>query len=171
MSEKQIDPATSNNSGGGVFLLLIVLGMLCYRPPELVLYRMTKQAGMPTHYNNTTIKYEVDRIADSYGIRRPLFHALVRVESGYNPKAVSSVGARGVAQIMPFNAKRCGLRNPDMLWDVVENLKCGAQILSEEIEQHGNVHSALVVYNCGKVQCKEGQQYANKVLALSKKFS
>ena len=68
---------------------------------------------------------------------------------------------------MPYNAKRCGL-HPDQLWDASLNLACGAQILREEINRLKSVRNALSVYNCGRVQCKQGQNYARKVLKLKK---
>jgi soluble lytic murein transglycosylase-like protein len=113
------------------------------------------------------LEAEVERAADAYGLSRKVLKALVKVESAYNPKAVSPVGARGIAQVMPTNAKRCGLPDPDHLWDATTNLRCGAQILREELDQHGNLERALTVYNCGRVKCAEGQKYAKKVLALS----
>jgi soluble lytic murein transglycosylase-like protein len=79
--------------------------------------------------------------------------------------ALSKKGARGLTQVMPFNAKRCGLR-PDQLWDTSFNLACGAIILKQEIKRVGSIEKALRVYNCGKVTCGKG--YAKKVLELSK---
>lgn len=138
---------------------------------ENLYFHVARAYGADVVPTKSILEEEIVKAADAFQIPRGIFKALVKVESGGNPKAISHVGARGVAQIMPFNAKRCGLSGPDKLWDAILNLRCGAQILSEEIEQHGDVHAALTVYNCGKVRCPAGKQYANKVIALSRKFS
>lgn len=181
-------PETKQNNDGDIIVLLLILVMLFSNPIELAKSITTSPKPIPTTTENlyfhvarfygsditptkAVLEEEIERAADEFGIQRNIFKALVKVESGGNPKAISHVGARGIAQIMPFNAKRCGLSSADKLWDAILNLRCGAQILSEEIEQHGDVHAALTVYNCGKVRCPAGKQYANKVIALSRKFS
>lgn len=138
---------------------------------EEIFFHVARFYGADVVPTKTILESEIERAADAYGIQRPIFKALVKVESGGNPRAVSNVGARGIAQIMPFNAKRCGLSSPDMLWDAISNLRCGAQILAEEVEEHGDYHKALTVYNCGKVRCPAGQEYASKVLSISKKLT
>lgn len=140
----------------------------CVCLPETFVYHGSRVARLPAKASKALLESEVDRAADAYGLRRSVLRALVRVESAYNPAAVSKVGARGIAQILPSNAKRCKLPNSDYLWDPTHNLRCGAQILREELDQHGDLHKALTVYNCGRVKCAEGQRYASKVISLSK---
>ena len=117
------------------------------------------------------IEQEALLAADSHGIDRRLFRALIKVESGWNPRALSHAGARGLAQIMPENHKRCGLGSPNQLWDAINNARCGAQILSEELQTYnGNVVKALQAYNGGPRcvgRCQESIQYSKKVLALA----
>jgi soluble lytic murein transglycosylase-like protein len=179
---------TTQNSSSGAAVLLFIAFCFFINPITLVsetlfsakpkspssenlYFHVARFYGADVLPTKEILEAEIERAADAFGIHRPIFKALVKVESGGNPRAISHVGARGVAQIMPFNAKRCGLSSPDKLWDATLNLRCGAQILSEEVEEHGNYHRALTVYNCGKVRCPAGQQYANKVLSLAKKFS
>lgn len=138
--------------------------------PETVVYHGSRVARRPVEPSRTLLEAEVDRAADAYGLRRSILRALVRVESAYNVRAISPVGARGLSQIMPFNARRCGLPDAKKLFDPTYNLRCGAQILREELDQHGDLHKALTVYNCGKVKCAEGQRYAAKVISLSKLY-
>lgn len=156
-------------SGGAFFCLLgvFVVGY-CYVQSGGN-YHLDRRLGRTYKVTKTVVQQEIDRIADRRGIPRPLAHALARIESSYNHKAESHCGARGVTQVMPFNAKRCGL-TPDELWDPTLNVHCGLRILQEEIDRVGNVRDALTVYNCGRVKCKEGQRYANKVLELAKKL-
>lgn len=155
--------------GGGAAALLLLAVYLCPKGDSIARYHIARGLGAKPTPTRQVIEQEIDRAADRWGLNRGLFRALIRIESGGNPKALSPVGARGITQVMPFNHKRCGLRSAEDLWDVVSNLHCGAQILAEEIEEHGDERKALTVYNCGKVRCKEGQQYAAKVLALTKK--
>jgi len=153
--------------GGGWIVAALVIAACYVSLPETLVYHGGRLLRRPVVASRSLLEAEVERAADAYGLSRKVLKALVRVESAYNPTAVSPVGARGIAQIMPFNAKRCGLPNADHLWDPTYNLRCGARILREELDQHGDLQRALTVYNCGRVKCAEGQQYAKKVLALS----
>lgn len=159
----------SKGGGGGAVALILLALYLLPTSQSPARYHLARSLGAKPIPTKAIIEREIDRAADRWGVRRSLFRALIKVESGGNPKALSSVGARGIAQVMPFNHRRCGLRNAEELWDAVSNLHCGAQILSEEIDRHGDERKALTVYNCGRVQCREGQQYAAKVLGIIKK--
>ena len=157
----------SNDQGSGWVVAALVLAACYVSLPETLVYHQARLLRRPVEASRAVLEAEVERAADAHRIPRRVLKALVKVESAYNPKAVSPVGARGIAQIMPFNAKRCGLPDADHLWDATTNLRCGAQILREELDVHGDLQRALTVYNCGRVKCAEGQKYAKKVLALS----
>lgn len=140
------------------------------RTITLARHRTLSALGVTPKLSPDLIDQAIDEEADRHGIKRSVLHALVKVESGRNPHAVSRVGAIGLTQVMPFNAKRCGLTHSSKLFDALLNLKCGAQILREEIDQHnGNIAQALTVYNCGRTNCKEGKQYASLVLTLAQR--
>ena len=118
-----------------------------------------------------SLEAEVTKAALKYRLPPPLLGALVHVESHHNLDAYSPKGAIGLAQIMPFNAKRCGLDKVSKLWDEKTNLDCGAQILSEELKAYqGNLKLALIVYNGGpkaiKNKYKESYDYADKVIQI-----
>jgi hypothetical protein len=74
-----------------------------------------------------------------------LFQAMVRVESAFNPGAVSPAGARGLAQLMPETAASLGV-NID---DPGENLDGGARYLLAQLEDFGTIDLALAAYNAG----------------------
>lgn len=74
-----------------------------------------------------------------------LFQALVRVESGFNPAAVSPVGARGLAQLMPDTARALGVDIDDPL----QNLDGGARYLLAQMQAFGALDLALAAYNAG----------------------
>lgn len=79
-----------------------------------------------------------------------LARAVVHTESRGKQFAISPVGAIGLMQIMIGNLKRCGLRDPGELLDKRKNIKCGIQILDEDIRANGgNPIKGLQNYNGG----------------------
>lgn len=110
----------------------------------------------------------IDLEADRHGIPREILHAIATTESNKNLGAVSPKGAIGVFQIMPPNYKRCGLPSPASLYDPENNIRCGAQILSEELRAYP-LPDALRIYNGGpralKRQFAESENYVLRVLS------
>lgn len=159
----------SHDNGGVFFVLLgcLVAGSLYVRSGGN--YHLDRRIGRAHQITKGTIESEIRRVAKHRGLPPKLVLALAKVESSLNHRAESHCGARGVTQVMPVNAKRCGLKSDD-LWDPTHNIACGTLILRQEIERVGNVKDALSVYNCGKVKCKEGQEYAQKVLKTMEKL-
>lgn len=106
----------------------------------------------------TTIKPESNENLESivqaealrYKLNPKLLSALIKHESAENADALSLKAAIGYAQIMPDNYKRCGLSKKSELWDIKKNIRCGAQILSEELNTNkGDLEKALFSYNGG----------------------
>lgn len=73
------------------------------------------------------------------------FQAMIKVESGYNPSAVSSAGAKGLAQLMPGTAQYLGVDINDPL----QNLDGGARYLLAHMAEFGSLKLALAAYNAG----------------------
>ena len=146
-------------------LILVIALLVAGCNTESASYHIKRFWRLPVSPSRAVIEQEVSRVARKHRLSTSLLEALVEVESSFRPTALSKKGARGLTQVMPFNAKRCGLR-PDQLWDASLNLACGAIILKQEIKRVGSIEKALRVYNCGKVTCGKG--YAKKVLELSK---
>jgi soluble lytic murein transglycosylase-like protein len=147
--------------------LLLVALFICGCDVESASYHIKRFYGLSVSPSRSIIEQEINRVARKHRLSESLLRSLVQVESSFRPMALSKKGAIGLTQVMPYNAKRCGL-HADELWDVSLNLACGAQILTEEIKRLGSIEKALTVYNCGKVHCKQGQKYAKKVLSLAK---
>ena len=109
--------------------------------------------------------------AQRHALDRHLLDAIVRVESGYDPKAVSRAGAIGLMQLMPGTAERYGVDNP---WDARANLDGGARYLRDLIDRFRSVPLALAAYNAGENAVErygnqippypETRQYVDKVL-------
>lgn len=83
--------------------------------------------------------------ARKHNIPVDLFLRLVQQESGWNPRAVSHKGARGLAQLMPATARALGV-NPD---DPAQNLEGGARYLRMQYETFRSWRLALAAYNAG----------------------
>ncbi|MBI5881676.1 MAG: lytic transglycosylase domain-containing protein [Elusimicrobia bacterium] len=84
-----------------------------------------------------------------YAMDPTLVLALILQESGYNPKAQSGVGAKGLMQIMPSTGQGLGLRGSDF-YDPVKNVKAGIRYLAEMLSRfNGDVKKALAAYNAG----------------------
>lgn len=97
-------------------------------------------------------------VAREHRIEPALLHAVITVESGYNPKARSPKGAMGLMQLMPDTARRYAVGN---VWDPRENLRGGAHYLRDLLELFGdNLTLALAAYNAGE---KAVAKYGNTI--------
>jgi len=110
------------------------------------------------------------------GIEPELLKAVVLVESGFNPLAVSPAGAMGLCQLMPQTASRLNVGDP---FDPVENLRGGAQYLRKMMDRFGAVNLALAAYNAGPSRVEraggvpnieETRYYVDKVLQYHRYF-
>ena len=87
------------------------------------------------------------REAGRRGLDPLLVRALIQVESGENPRAVSPKGARGLMQLMPATARELGVLDPLHPRD---NVKGGIAYLSRLVERYdGRLDLALAAYNAG----------------------
>jgi len=99
----------------------------------------------------------------TYNVDPNLLRAVVNVESGGNPNAVSEVGAQGVAQLMPATAKSLGVKNA---FDPRENIFGAAKLLDENLTRYGNANDAILAYHGGTDQKNWGPKtraYLEKV--------
>lgn len=88
----------------------------------------------------------IEEAAADSNIEPELLHALVHVESTYNPDARSSKGAVGLVQLKPSTARSVGVHDVE---DPLENLKGGARYLREQLDAFGRLDLALSAYNAG----------------------
>lgn len=90
-----------------------------------------------------SVHYEATRA----GLDPQLVLGLIQVESGFKKYAVSSVGARGYMQVMPFWVKSIGI-NEHNLFDMRLNLRYGCTILRHYLDiERGDYYRALGRYN------------------------
>jgi len=89
----------------------------------------------------------VEEAARSHGLDPRLVDLVIRMESGYNPRAVSPKGARGVMQLMPATASMYGVAN---LFDPLQNIRAGVRYLKDLFQRfNSDVSLALAAYNAG----------------------
>lgn len=90
----------------------------------------------------------VDSIAVQHGLQPQLVHSVIKVESDYNPNAVSPKGALGLMQLIPATARRFGVS--DAL-NPAENIQGGVRYLAYLLDLFHNDYSlALAAYNAGE---------------------
>ena len=71
---------------------------------------------------------------------------LTRHESGFDPEAVSPVGARGLMQLMPDTAAAMGVTD---IADPIQNVSAGTRYLAQQYRRFGELQLALAAYNAG----------------------
>lgn len=90
----------------------------------------------------------IEKAAAAASIEPNLLRAVIVVESGFNPRALSKRGAVGLMQLMPATASRFGVKDP---YDPRENVHAGARYLKFLIDRFGqDVSLALAAYNAGE---------------------
>ncbi|QKG72825.1 lytic transglycosylase domain-containing protein [Erythrobacter mangrovi] len=110
--------------------------------PDIAVADPQMQAGqVPVAY-----QAKVAELAARFDLSPTLIEALVWQESRWRASAISPVGARGLAQLMPGTARELGV-NPD---DPFANLEGGARYLREQLDRFdGDLERALAAYNAG----------------------
>lgn len=132
--------------GGGPFLILVgllILGLVWFVNRESSMF-------LPLKHESLIEKYSRDR-----GLDKALVSALINQESGFNEKAQSPVGARGLMQIMPDTARWISGRigedyREEALTEPDYNLKLGTAYLKYLLDRYDDhVGNALAAYNGG----------------------
>jgi cell wall-associated NlpC family hydrolase len=134
-------------------------------------------AATGTASTNTQYDSLIQQAARDQGVDPALLKGLVQAESGFNPTSVSSVGAQGLAQLMPDTAKGLGVTNP---FDPLQSLEGGARFLAGALKRFGgNEQLALAAYNAGPGAVEryggippfaETQAYVPRVLGYANEY-
>jgi hypothetical protein len=99
-------------------------------------------------FNPDALHAMAGKIARRHGVDEALVHAVIQVESRYDPFAVSPRGAMGLMQLMPRTAERFEVANA---FDPVQNVDGGVRYLKELLARYsGQVRLALAAYNAGE---------------------
>jgi soluble lytic murein transglycosylase-like protein len=145
----------------------------------------TSRTSAPTQSSqyNTLI----EQASKQFGVSASLIKAVIQAESGFNAKAVSPAGARGLMQLMPRTAASLGVSDS---FDVNQNITGGTKYLSQMLRRfNGEEAVALAAYNAGPGRIsglgisnteelrekflllpRETQKYVDKVLAFKRNY-
>jgi soluble lytic murein transglycosylase-like protein len=112
----------------------------------LIADHATSQPALTAQAVPATYAAKIHELAARFDLSPALLEALVWQESRWRANAVSPVGARGLAQLMPGTAREMGV-DPD---DPFANLEGGARYLRQQLDRFdGDVEKALAAYNAG----------------------
>jgi soluble lytic murein transglycosylase len=143
--------------------------------PTKPYFRILPGFGLPKNANLTTGPYAdlINRAAHEHGVEPDLIKAIIRVESNFNPGAVSRKGAQGLMQLMPATAADHAVADA---FDPGQNVTGGVRYLRKLLDLFGGDRRlALAAYNAGENAVlryngippyRETQQYVRNVLAL-----
>lgn len=89
----------------------------------------------------------IEEAADRHGVDPRLVKSLIKVESNFDPHAVSHAGAKGLMQLMDGTAAELGVTNS---FDVAQNIDGGVSYLAQQLQRfRGDEKLALAAYNAG----------------------
>jgi hypothetical protein len=125
--------------------------------PAPTLQNPTQEAGLG---DRTPYSAEVTTAAGRYQLPRALVRAVMQIESGGNPIALSNRGAIGLMQLMPDTAKAMGVQDP---YDPAQNIAGGARFLRVLANRfNGDLVKVLSAYHAGsvRVQTRDATPFA-----------
>jgi len=131
--------------------------------------KLYSQNRLKVNYYNIDERW-FEEVGKAYSIDPALLKAVAKVESSFNPKAISPKGALGLMQLLPTTAELVGVDDP---FDPLENLKGGALYLKKLLEEFRDLSLALAAYNAGPDKVRtyggippypETKQYVQNVL-------
>jgi soluble lytic murein transglycosylase-like protein len=90
----------------------------------------------------------IEQIAAQVALPSQLIHSVIKVESNYDPYAISPKGAQGLMQLIPATARRFGVSN---VFNPAENIQGGSKYLKYLLNLYGGTYAlALAAYNAGE---------------------
>jgi soluble lytic murein transglycosylase-like protein len=134
--------------------------------------------NLPKFKYEQTFQTIIAAASARYNVDTAMIKAIIRAESGYNPHAISPMGAGGLMQLMPLTAESMGV---DDIFDPVQNINAGVRYFKKLMKLFKqDVSLALAAYNAGiqRVQEYNGippfsttQIYIKKVLEYHQYYS
>jgi len=112
----------------------------------------------PSTNNKETFSPAIKRAAQQHQLSHHLLHAIISVESAYNPNARSKVGAQGLMQLMPATADRFHVDDP---YNPYQNIEGGSKYFKHLLTLFDeDIKLALAAYNAGENTVKK---YGNQI--------
>ena len=139
----------------------------------------TPRERMIREFNKGEYDEFIKKAAQKHNLDHALIRAVIKTESGFNHKAVSRKGARGLMQLMPGTALTLNVSDSFDPWS---NIDGGSKYLRYLLNQfNGNLSLALAAYNAGEAAVAkyrnsippypETQTYVRRVLSFFQKYS
>lgn len=135
------------------------------------LYIKERPVVRPASGSSKRYDHLIRQASEKHGVAFPLLKALIKVESDFNPRAVSRSGALGLMQIMPENVAALNIKDP---FDPSQNIMGGARYLGQLLQRFkGQLPLALAAYNAGPTvveryrrvpPIKETEDYVQRVM-------
>lgn len=114
---------------------------------KLVAAQAPLPAGAQPAPPGTKVDDIVQQVSGMYSIDPLLVHAIIHVESRYNPFAISPKGAEGLMQLIPSTARRLGVNNA---FDSRQNIEGGIKYLQQLQTRFDDLRLVLAAYNAGE---------------------
>ncbi|RLC03860.1 MAG: hypothetical protein DRI57_28755, partial [Deltaproteobacteria bacterium] len=126
--------------------------------PENVFPELTGKLGKKLRPRELRFLPIVKSAADKYDVEMSWIMAIIKTESDFDHKAVSSKGAIGLMQLMPGTASSLGIKNP---FEPAKNVHGGTRYFAEMVKTFGRMDLALAAYNAGPTLVKKLRKVPN----------
>lgn len=164
-----------------IYMYIDTLGVVHFtNVPTSSKYKLYIKEKLKKSFSGISTKKYDDMIMKAhkkYGVEFSLIKAVIKVESDFNPEAVSKKGAKGLMQIMPDNFKSLAVKDP---FNPYQNIMAGAFYLQQLLKRYEDkLHLALAAYNAGPEAVdkykkippyKETQNYVKEVMKTYSRY-
>ena len=134
-----------------ISILIVIIALLILIAQSTNIYNTVLKKFYPMKYEEYVKKY-----SNEYNVDELLIYSIIKTESNFNEKVISSSGAKGLMQLMNSTAEELAkkvnqpLETKDSLLDPENNIKLGTKYYSDLSKTYdGNMLLALCAYNAG----------------------